>query len=106
MADVRVGHGDAGRTVEVAAGDRLIVSLPEAAGTGHTWVVEALPEGAEVVTERYEHPPGGGIGGTSEHVFVLRAAPGTLRLRYGQPWRGEAGVTERYELTVVPAPTR
>lgn len=106
MSDVRVGPEDAGRTVEVTAGDRLLVSLPESAGTGHTWVVEALPDGVAVVGEHYEHAPGAGIGATSRHVFVLSAAPGTLRLRHGQPWRGEAGITERYEVTAVPAPPR
>jgi predicted secreted protein len=99
-----LGPDDAGRTVEVAAGDRLVLSLPETAGTGYTWEVEALPPGAEVVEERYEQV-GPGVGGTSRHVFVLSAPgeEGELRLRYLRPWRGEDSVTERYALTASPA---
>jgi predicted secreted protein len=100
----RLGPEDAGRTVEVAAGDRLVLSLPETAGTGYTWEVEALPPGAEVVEERYEQV-GPGVGGSSRHVFVVSAPgeTGELRLRYLRPWRGEDSVTERYELTASPA---
>jgi predicted secreted protein len=102
--DHHLGPDDAGRTVEVAAGDRLVLSLPETAGTGYTWEVEALPPGAEVVEERYEQV-GPGVGGSSLHVFVLSAPgeTGELRLRYLRPWRGEDSVTERYELTASPA---
>jgi predicted secreted protein len=101
----RLGPEDAGRTVEVAAGDRLVLSLPETAGTGYTWEVEALPPGVEVVEERYEQV-GPGVGGSSRHVFVLSAPgeTGTLRLRHLRPWAGERSVTERYEVTTSPAP--
>lgn len=101
----QLGPEDAGRTVEVAAGDRLVLSLPETAGTGYTWEVEALPPGAEVVEERYEQV-GPGVGGSSRHVFVLSAPgeTGQVRLRHLRPWRGEDSVTARYEVTASPAP--
>jgi predicted secreted protein len=100
-----LGPDDAGRTVEVAAGDRLVLSLPETAGTGYTWEVEELPPGAEVVEERYEQI-GPGVGGSSRHVFVLSAPgeTGSVRLRHLRPWRGEQSVTDRYEVTASPAP--
>jgi predicted secreted protein len=99
----QLGPDDAGRTVEVAAGDRLVVSLPETAGTGYTWQVEELPAGAAVVEERFERV-GPGVGGSSRHVFVLRApdAEGALRFRYLRPWAGERSVAERYEITAAP----
>jgi predicted secreted protein len=99
-----LGPEDAGRTVEVVAGDQLVVSLPETAGTGYTWEVEELPPGAEVVEERFEQIAPG-VGGGAQHVFVLRAPEqaGKLRLRHLRPWRGEASVTERYEVTASPA---
>ena len=101
MSEHRLGPEHAGRTVDVAAGDRVVVSVPEIAGTGYTWQVEALPPGARVVDEHYEHPSEGGIGGTARHVFVVDpGAGGTLRLRHLQPWMGEAGVLEDYEVTV------
>ena len=100
MSEHRIGTEDAGRTIEVAAGDRVVVSVPEIGGTGYTWQVEELPPGAEVVDEHYEHA-GTGIGGTSQHVFVIEPGDGgELRLRQGRPWLDEAGVIERYGVTV------
>jgi predicted secreted protein len=103
VPDHELGPDDAGRTVEVAAGDRLVLSLPEIAGTGYTWRVQELPPNAEVVEERFERV-GPGVGGTSHHVFVLRAPDdaGALRLGYLRPWAGEGSVVERYEVTVTP----
>jgi predicted secreted protein len=104
VPELRLGTGDAGRTVEVAAGDRLVVRLPEVAGTGYTWTVEGLPPGARVLEERYDHQPEGAIGGAAEHVFVLSApeAPGEVRLRHARPWKGAQGELERFAVTVVP----
>ena len=99
MSEVRLGPEDAGRTVTVAVGDRLVVALPEIAGTGYTWQVEELPGGARVVEERYEQPSSSGIGGQARRIFVLEPADGgAVRLRRARPWLGEEGVTERYEV--------
>jgi predicted secreted protein len=105
VTEHRLGPDDAGRALEVAAGDRVVIALPETPGTGFTWTVETLPPGVEVVGERYEEPPGAGIGGSSRHVFVLSApgAAGSVRLRHGRPWTGEAGEAERYEVSLAPA---
>jgi predicted secreted protein len=104
VTEHRLGSSDAGRTVGVAAGDRLVVALPEIAGTGYTWTVEDLPPGSQVVEERYDHHPEHGIGGTSEHVFVLSApeAPGRLVLRHARPWEGDEPL-ERFGVAVAPA---
>jgi predicted secreted protein len=107
VSEHSIGSQDAGRTVEVAAGDRVRLALPETGGTGYTWQVEALPEGGRVVEEHYEHSPGGGIGAASLHVFVVEpGAGGPLRMRQLQPWLGEAGVVERYEVELVTEPAR
>lgn len=103
MSQRRLGPEDAGRTVEVAAGDQLVVALPEIPGTGYTWQVEALPEGADLLEEHYEQPPDTGIGASAVHVFVIEPGEGgALRLRQGQPWMGEEGVLDRYEVAVRP----
>lgn len=100
MSERRIGAEDAGRTVEVAVGDRLVLALPENAGTGYTWQVEELPPGARVVEEHYEQPEGAGIGAASEHVFVLETPQGgRVRMRHGRPWEGPQGLVERYEVT-------
>ena len=84
----------------MAAGDRVVVALPEIGGTGYTWQVEALPPGAELVDQRYEHP-GPGIGATSQHLFVIDPGDGgELRLRQARPWLGDEGVIDRYAVSI------
>lgn len=100
MSEIRIGTDQAGRTVEVAAGDRVVIALPEIGGTGYTWQVEELPSGAQLADERFEQT-GTGIGGMSQHVFVIEpGAGGELRLKQGRPWLGEEGVIDRYAVTV------
>jgi len=101
VPDHELGPDDAGRTIEVAAGDRLVLSLPEIAGTGYTWQVEELPAGAEVVEERFDQVDPA-AGGGSRHVFVVADATGPVRLRYLRPWAGERTIAERYEVTAAP----
>jgi inhibitor of cysteine peptidase len=105
VADHQLGPQDAGRTVAVAPGDRVLLSLPENASTGYTWQVEELPPGARVIEERYELPAGGRIGSPSHHVFVLEppTEQGTLRLHHSRPWEREEGAIERYEVTLAGA---
>jgi len=104
MSEVRLGPEDAGRTVTAAAGDRLVLALPETPGTGYTWQVEELPAGARVVDERCEQSSSSGIGGQARRIIVLEAGDGgALRLRRARPWLGEEGVNERYEVTTVVA---
>ena len=104
MPEHRLGPDDAGRTIELAAGDHLVLSLPETAGTGYTWQVEELPPGAEVLEERFEGA-GGGVGGSAQHVFVVSPpdAPGQVRLRLLRPWAGERTIVDRYEVTAAPS---
>ena len=100
MSEIRIGTEDAGRTVEVAAGDRVVIALPEIGGTGYTWQVEELPPGAQLADEHYEQS-GAGIGGMSQHVFVIDpGGGGELRLKQGRPWLDEEGVIDRYGVTV------
>jgi predicted secreted protein len=102
VGEHRLGPQDAGRTVEVAAGDRLVLELPEIPGTGYTWEIDELPPGGRVIDEHYEQRAEAGIGGGSRHVFVVDpAAGGRLSLKHSQPWRGEEGVVDRYEVTAV-----
>ena len=101
MSGPRLAREDAGRELELPAGGRFEVALPDLPGAGYTWEVEELPEGARVTNERYE-PRGEGIGGETLHVFELEApSGGTLRLRQLQPWQGDAGVRDRYEVKLV-----
>ena len=104
MSELSLGPQDAGRTVTLAAGDHLVLELPEIPGTGYTWQMETLPEGARIVDERYEQPTGAGIGGQTRHIFVVDpASGGAVRLRQGRPWLGDEGVSDSFEVTTIVA---
>jgi predicted secreted protein len=110
LSEHRLGPQDAGRTIDVAAGDRIVIALPETAGTGYTWTVESLPSGGHVVDEGYEHEATG-IGGASRHVFGIDVGEGgPVGLRLARPWEREGGAVERYEVVLrvsgAPAPPR
>jgi inhibitor of cysteine peptidase len=101
VADRLLGAGDAGRSLELAPGDRLVVALPETPGSGYVWEVEELPAGGTVVEDRRDAPERSGIGGATTRVFVLDApGPGRVALRRVRPWLGEDGVSERFEVDV------
>jgi len=100
VSEIRIGPAEAGRTVDVSAGDRVVVALAEIGGTGYTWQVEELPPGGRVVDERYENA-GPGIGATAQHVFVIEPGDGgALRLRQTRPWLGDEGVIDRYAVAI------
>jgi predicted secreted protein len=97
----RLGKEHAGRELELPAGGRFEIALADLPGAGYTWEVEELPDGARVTNERYESR-GEGVGGETLHVFEIEGAvAGTLRLRQLQPWQGEAGVRDHYEVKLV-----
>jgi inhibitor of cysteine peptidase len=103
VADRLLGAGDAGRSLELAPGDRLVVALPETPGSGYVWEVEELPAGGTVVEDRRDAAEGAGIGGATTRVFVLDApGPGRVALRRLRPWEGDGGVAERFEVEVRP----
>jgi inhibitor of cysteine peptidase len=99
VSEHRLAAVDAGRTLEVAAGDRVLVALDERPGTGYTWTVEALPSGARL-EEHYEHGDGG-IGGESRHIFTIApAGDGVLVLLHRRPWEPPESAIDRFEVTL------
>lgn len=78
--------------VTVAAGQQVVVRLPENPTTGYRW---AQPAGVEVVADEF-HPPGSSaMGAGGERVFTLAAFPaaGEVRFELKRPWG--SGAPER-----------
>jgi predicted secreted protein len=91
--------GDRGRTVPVAIGGRVVLSLPENATTGMRW---SLPETDAVELVADESRAGGpGIGAEGERILTLRVKrPGKLRIRLlrRQAWESEASADAEFEI--------
>ena len=90
MADTTLTNADAGRTVAINSGDKIVVRLEENPTTAYVWQVEQLDPGVlELVSDDYEIAAGSGIGGGGERKLVFRANnPGTspLRLKSVRQW--------------------
>jgi len=99
----RLVASDQGRTVEVALGDTLLLSLPENPTTGHVWAVDGDTSPVTVLASEFSRSHTDRMGASG--VRTLRVKPtqtGTLQLRLKRwrSWEGNPSVVERFELTV------
>jgi predicted secreted protein len=85
MAETRLDASDAGRLVEAAAGDTLIVALPESPSTGQSW--SARTSDAAVV-----RPQGDAFDRAGP---LVPGSAGTRQFRFLAAGRGEAALTFR-----------
>lgn len=84
-------------TVQVEAGDEVVIRLPENATTGYVWSVGAVADNLALTGDEPTPAGGGGVGVEGERVFRVRAvAPGSgdVVLRLGRVWE-PAPIEER-----------
>ena len=102
MSTVTLTPADNGRTVEVRAGDAVVVRLQENPTTGYRWAAE--PTGEAVALEGFEYVgSGSAVGGGGERVFTFRAkqaGSAAVRLKLWREWEGEGSVTRSFTVTV------
>ena len=101
MPVVTIGVESDGLTIPVAAGDEVIVRLPENPTTGVRWDFGRAEGPIERLYDTYEQPTGGGIGAATVRVFTLHALrPGRaeLNLRRWQEWEGESSVDATFSV--------
>jgi len=108
-AEVALGNGDDGRTVELRAGGSLTVTLDSNPSTGYSW---AVAEGTGAVLRQdgsatYRQlpstggPPRAGTGGTATFRFEAAGkGQATLRLIYRRPWEKDIAPVETFTVTV------
>lgn len=89
MEPLQLSQADDGRAVMVAAGQHVVVRLPENPTTGYRWT---SPAGVEVVADEYRSPGSTAVGAAGERVFTLGAVSttGELRFELKRPWGGGA----------------
>jgi inhibitor of cysteine peptidase len=106
MALVTLTERDNQRSVKVCPGDEIVLRLPETPATGYRWRVDRVEGALEPTGDDFELGPDPqfGSGGVRELRFrVSGTAAGRIELRHWQEWSGEASITERYAVDIVPA---
>jgi inhibitor of cysteine peptidase len=104
-AELRLTEADSGRSVELAPGETLEITLPSNITTGFSWHLATEPDVAvlEPRSSRYNEPQDGdtvGAGGSETWVFRTQDAGTTrLELAYYRPWEPDV-VEGRFELQV------
>ena len=101
-----VTEKDAGQTVQLAVGGKLVVNLNGNVTTGYNWEVRAVdaavikPTGSSY--KQNDAPPGMvGVPGVQSLAFVA-VAPGqtTLQLAYSRPWEKGAAPAQTFQVSV------
>ncbi len=105
-AEVNIGEGDAGETVQLAPGDALVLSLPANPGTGYTWEVQP-PLDEEILKPDGEpqsiQQNSGKVGAPAMLVFhftAIKTGQATLKLVYHRVWETNMPPANTYEVTV------
>ncbi len=106
-AVVTIGEEEAGKTITLAAGDRLVISLPANPGTGYTWEMQPAPDESilKLVDEpqfRAQDPNKVGAPGLLSFTYdALSPGETSLTLVYHRAWETGVPPLETYDLTVV-----
>jgi inhibitor of cysteine peptidase len=99
-----LGEKDAGRVVEIGAGQQFTVRLPSNATTGFRWVVADAGPVTQVGESVYKAPQDSGVvgaGGTEVFTFKTDASgSGELQLEYRRPWEKSAAAEKTWSVTV------
>lgn len=103
--NVQIGEQDAGKTVELRAGQKLVVVLEGNPTTGYTWETQpGLDESVLKPAGEPEFKPDSnavGSGGKMTMTYEgLKPGEVTLTLLYHRPWEQNVDPLEVYEVTV------
>jgi inhibitor of cysteine peptidase len=106
MALITLTERDDQHSVRVSPGDEIVLRLPETPSTGFRWRVDRVEGTLEPAGDSFELGPNPqfGSGGIREFRFrVTGTAPGRIELRHRREWEGDASITKRYAVDMVPA---
>jgi len=95
-------EADAGKTVDVAAGDIIEIRLPESATTGYQWKLEAISTPVcEIMTDEGQGPSKVIPGAPGTHTWrlkVARAGECRIEIVYRRGWQTDAPPARTFEL--------
>ncbi len=103
---VTVTASKSGKSVTLAKGDKLVVTLAENPSTGYSWKTVTKPAFLRQLSSKYapnkvdsDVPLVGGGGKRTFTYAVLRKGSGTLKLRYVPPSPDGSGTTFTLRVT-------
>lgn len=104
-APIVLSEEDAGRAIDVVAGQQISVQLSSNGTTGFSWVVAntgPVTQSGEPTYEASQTPPGMvGAGGTETFTFKANTAgSGILKLEYRRPWEKDVPAEKTWDVTV------
>ena len=103
MPAITLTRADEGRTVDVHAGDTVLVRLEENPTTGYRWAAEAGDDQVVALESSDYVQPGSAVGGGGERLFTFRAkkaGSATVRLKLWREWEGETSVARTFTVAV------
>ncbi len=105
--EVSVDESYNGKTVEIAVGGTLTVTLESNPTTGFQWELASISDQAvlEKQSNTFETPEDTGmVGSPGKEVWTFRAlkkGTSTISMEYGRPWEGGEKGVETFTLNVV-----
>ncbi|GIP59350.1 protease inhibitor I42 family protein [Paenibacillus sp. FSL W8-0186] len=99
---IAIEEKDNGKVIRVKKGERLIISLPENASTGYTWLEEVGPVRNMLSLEKEEYDGNHSVIGAPSvrnwTFIAIKAGQGNIKFHYQRPWLEEA--IKSFEVTV------
>jgi inhibitor of cysteine peptidase len=94
-------EADHDRTVDIAAGDTVRISLPENATTGYRWAIDRVDDEIIEAVGSEPHYAGNAVGSGGEVTFIFKgrkSGSGEIVLKYWRHFEGDASVQKRFRV--------
>jgi inhibitor of cysteine peptidase len=92
---------DNDRTIDIAAGDTVRISLPENATTGYRWAIDRVDDDVIEAAGSEPHYAGNAVGSGGDVTFIFKgrkSGSGEIVLKYWRHFEGDASVQKRFRV--------
>lgn len=92
---------DHDRTIDIAAGDTVRISLPENATTGYRWAIDRVDDDVIEAVGSEPHYAGNAVGSGGNVTFTFKgrkSGSGEIVLKYWRHFEGDASVQKRFRV--------
>jgi inhibitor of cysteine peptidase len=97
-------EADNDRTLPVAVGEAVRISLPENASSGYRWTIDRLDQDVIEPTGPDSHYTANAVGSGGQVAFTFQAkqnGSGEIVLKYWRHFEGDASVQKRFRVRLV-----